>query len=328
MAAIFFSYSHADESIRDRLETHLAMLKREGVIEAWHDRRIVAGSPLDPAISAEVERADLFLCLVSADSLASDYCYSKEMARALERQKAGQAHVIPVILRDCDWKSSPLGKLLAVPRDGKPVVKFPHEDEAFLQVVEAIRNYLGSRAPAVPSRGPAVPPATAPQPAAVAKAPSSASSISVPRSSNLRLRKTFTDADKHIFQEEGFAFVALYFEGSLTELQDRNPGLQTSFKRIDANTFTAYAFVNGRLSTQCRVFLGGMQTGGIAYSGQAESMGNGFNECLIVKADDQGLRFESMGMAHIHGRGGRDQALSQEGAAELYWAMFMEPLQR
>lgn len=328
MATVFFSYSHADESFRDRLETHLAMLKREGAIEAWHDRRIVAGSPLDPAISAEVERADLFLCLVSADFLASDYCYSKEMAWALERQVAGQAHVIPVILRDCDWKRSPLGKLLAAPRDGKPVVKFPHEDEAFLQVVEAIRSYLGSRAPVNSGRSPAASPIMGPQPVAGAKVPPTASAGGGPRSSNLRLRKTFTDADKHLFQEEGFTFIALYFEGSLAELQARNPGLQTSFKRIDANTFTAHVFINGRLGTQCRIFLGGMMSGGIAYSGQAESMGNGFNECLIVKADDQGLRFDSMGMAHIGGRRRQDGALSPEGAAELYWSMFMEPLQR
>ena len=328
MAAVFFSYSHADENLRARLETHLALPKREGVIEAWYDRRIVAGSPLDPAISAQVERSDLFLCLVSADFLASDYCFSKEMTRALERQAAGQAHVIPVILRDCDWKRSPLGKLLAVPRDGKPVVKFPHEDEAFLQVVEAIRGYLGSRASAVPSRGPAMPSAMATQSAGGLQTLTSASPGDGPRSSNLRLRKTFTDADRHIFQEEGFAFVSRYFEGSLTELQARNPGLQASFKRIDANTFTAHVFVNGHLSAQCRVFLGGMMSGGIAYSGQAEAVGNGFNECLMVKADDQGLRFESLGRADLHGRGGRDRALSQEGAAELYWSMFIEPLQR
>ena len=328
MAAVFFSYSHANENLRDRLEKHLAMLKREGVIEAWHDRRIVAGSPLDPAISAEVERADLFLCLVSADFLASDYCYSKEMTRALERQTAGQAHVIPIILRDCEWKRSPLGKLLATPRDGIPIVKFPHEDEAFLQVVQAIRGYLGSRAPAVPCRDSDMPSTMATQSVVGSRAVFAALPTRGPRSSNLRLRKTFSDADKHLFQEEGFAFIAHYFEGSLAELRDRNPGLQASFKRIDANTFTAHVFVNRRLGAECRVFLGGMHIGGIAYSGRAEAMGNGYNECLTVNADDQGLRFESMGMSHIHGRNGRDKALSQEGAAELYWTMFMEPLQR
>lgn len=52
MATIFFSYSHADETLRVELEKHLAMLKRRGLVEAWHDRRIMPGSPLDPAIES------------------------------------------------------------------------------------------------------------------------------------------------------------------------------------------------------------------------------------------------------------------------------------
>lgn len=328
MAFLIFSYSHTDEALRDRLEKHLAMLKREGVIEAWHDRRIVPGTPLDPAIGAQVERADLFLCLVSADFLDSDYCYGVEMTRALERHAAERAHVVPVILRDCDWKHSPLGKLLATPRDGRPVVKFPHEDEAFLQVVEAIRSYLKSRGPGPPNRYPSSP--WSGQPGGSAGNPVAPSQVPVtgPRSSNLRLRKEFTDADKHRFQEEGFEFIARYFEGSLCELQERNPGVEPSYRRIDANTFTARVFLNGRLSAQCRIYIGGFTTGGIAFSNQADSTGNGFNECLTMKADDQGLRFESMGMAHMHRGGGRDKALNHEGAAELYWSMFIEPLQR
>lgn len=43
MVAVFFSYSHRDEDLRDELEIHLSALKREGVIETWHDRRIVLG---------------------------------------------------------------------------------------------------------------------------------------------------------------------------------------------------------------------------------------------------------------------------------------------
>ena len=43
MATVFFSYSHADEALRDQLEKHLTMLKRQGVIETWHDRMIPAG---------------------------------------------------------------------------------------------------------------------------------------------------------------------------------------------------------------------------------------------------------------------------------------------
>ena len=41
---VFYSYSHEDEALRDELNKHLALLKRQGVIRDWHDRRIAAGT--------------------------------------------------------------------------------------------------------------------------------------------------------------------------------------------------------------------------------------------------------------------------------------------
>lgn len=157
MHRIFFSYCHTDEGLRDRLEKHLATLKHQGLIEAWHDRGIDPGQKLDDAISKRLEEADVILLLVSSDFLSSDYCYKKEMGRALERNASGEATVIPVILRACDWKNTPLGELLAVPTDAKPITKWPDEDEAFLDVVSAIRRALKAKpsgsAPSSSSRG-------------------------------------------------------------------------------------------------------------------------------------------------------------------------------
>lgn len=125
MPTLFFSYSHADEALRDQLEKQLAMLKRQGAIETWHDRRIGAGSDFGSEIDDHVNKDDIILLLVSSDFLASDYCYDREMLRAMERHKAGEAVVIPVILRACDWHNAPFGKLNAVPRDGRPVTLWP-----------------------------------------------------------------------------------------------------------------------------------------------------------------------------------------------------------
>ncbi len=35
-----YSYSHKDKTLRDRLDTHLAMLKHEGLINQWQDKFI------------------------------------------------------------------------------------------------------------------------------------------------------------------------------------------------------------------------------------------------------------------------------------------------
>ncbi len=88
------------------------MLKRQGVIEAWQDRRIGAGEELHAQISKHDENDDIILLLVSPDFLASEYCYDQEMLRAMERHGTGEAIVIPVILRPSEgWTGAPFGKL-------------------------------------------------------------------------------------------------------------------------------------------------------------------------------------------------------------------------
>ena len=37
---VFYSYAHRDEALRTELDKHLSLLKRQGVIAGWHDRRI------------------------------------------------------------------------------------------------------------------------------------------------------------------------------------------------------------------------------------------------------------------------------------------------
>lgn len=139
-AALFYSYSHKDETLRDELETHLSPLRREGIIRSWHDRRIGPGKDLEHEINSHLEEANVILLLVSPDFVASDYCYSKEVARALERHQAGEVRVVPVILRPVDWKKLPFGKLLALPKDAYPVTKWQNRDEAFLDVAQGIRH--------------------------------------------------------------------------------------------------------------------------------------------------------------------------------------------
>ncbi|MFC7537181.1 toll/interleukin-1 receptor domain-containing protein [Sphingomonas sp. GCM10030256] len=317
MARLFFSYSHADEALRDQLERQLAMLKRQGIIEAWHDRRIGAGNEWATAIDNHVETDDIILLLVSPDFLASDYCYDREMNRALERHDAGEAIVIPVILRPCDWHHAPFGKLQAVPTDGKPVTLMPNTDAALLEVAQAVRDAAGrltSRAGAQPAGGFGT--------TAVSDA------LSVPaRSSNLRLAKSFTDRDKDRFLLEAFEYLARFFESSLIELGNRNPGVEGHFRRVDANRFTAAVYRHGKAEARCTIFMSsGFGSNSIGFAHGETDQSNSFNEQLTVGSDDQALFLSAMGMA-FHGRG-RDEQLSLEGAAELYWSIFISPLQQ
>lgn len=104
MAKLFFSYAHEDEAHRDELEKHLASLKDQGLIECWHDRRLTPGTDFAVAIDGHLVEADVVLLLVSSSFLASKYCHGIEMQRALDRRKAGECIVVPVVVRPCDWK--------------------------------------------------------------------------------------------------------------------------------------------------------------------------------------------------------------------------------
>ncbi len=139
---LFYSYSHKDERLRDILDVHLSLLQRQDLIAGWHDRKIGAGQEWAGQINEHLEAARVILLLISADFIASSYCYDVELTRAMERHESGHARVIPVILRPCDWHSAPFARLQALPTDGKAITSWSNRDEAFLNVTQGIRKVL------------------------------------------------------------------------------------------------------------------------------------------------------------------------------------------
>lgn len=323
MPSVFFSYSHADEDLRNRLEKHLAIMKRSGAISTWHDRRINAGQEFDRQINEHLLTADVILLLVSADFLHSDYCWGVEVARAMERHERGAALVIPVILRPCDWHDAPFGKLLAATPDGKPVTQFPDVDEGFLHVVTALKSAIKSKVHTGHTA-----PADSPQNRASGGSHLQQPPVPDVRSSNLRVRKTFTDADHDRFADDGFEYMAKFFENSLAELAKRNPKIEGIFKRLDATHFSAKVYENGKERARCRIWVASRRSfaGGIVYSQSDRSDDNSYNESMSVEADEQGMFLKPLGMA-LRDRGD-EVRLTFEGAAEYYWAILMNPLQQ
>ncbi len=139
---VLYSYAHAGEELREQLEKHLAILKWQGVITDWHDRKIGAGREWEGEIDEHLNAAHVILLLISSDFVASDYCYDVEMQRAMERHEAGEARVIPVILRPVDWQAAPFGRLLALPTDGEAVTEWDNQDAAFRDIAKGIRKVV------------------------------------------------------------------------------------------------------------------------------------------------------------------------------------------
>lgn len=316
MAKLFFSYSHKDEELRNELETHLALLKRQGVISSWHDRRISAGSDFTQTISSELESSQIILLLVSANFLASDYCYEKEMTRALDKHKDGSAVVIPVILHPCDWQSAPFGHLRATPTDGKPVSMFANQHEAFTIVAKDIREAAKSESTTKLSSS-----------EAERLVGSGILMHQGDRSSNLRIKRKFDDHERDEFLEDSYEYIARYFDGSLQEFSARNPNIKTRFKRLSDTSFTAFIYDSGERIAQCSIWLSGSSFGspGIAFSQSGDGQTNSYNESISVVDDGYTLQLKPLGMQMFSGR--REDALSKQGAAEYYWSMLVRPLQ-
>jgi hypothetical protein len=150
MTSVFISYAHRDERLKDRFLAHLSALKRERLIDVWHDRMLKPGDHLNQKIEQELAAAEFVVLLISSDFINSDYCTEKEMRRAFARAKLGRCNVAAVILKPCMWQYIPIddegGRLAdftAMSPDGKPVTQWSGgQDAALHTVVTDIRRLI------------------------------------------------------------------------------------------------------------------------------------------------------------------------------------------
>jgi hypothetical protein len=135
---IFSSYAHEDEDMRIEMDKYLKVLKRSGKIDTWNDRALLAGQEWDNKIMTELKEADIVLLLISVDFNASDFIWEKELAEAMRRHEAGEAYVVPIILRNCQWRSMPYSKLQALPKNARPVSSYHSKDDAYTEIAKNI----------------------------------------------------------------------------------------------------------------------------------------------------------------------------------------------
>lgn len=140
----FVSYAHKDEHLCDEFLMHLSMMRRQGILREWYDRCIVPGTDWTKEMHRNLEDSHVFVPLVSADFIASDYCFEVEMRRAIEKHNQGDARVIPVIVRACDWAHPPLVALQPLPQGARPVTSWSNRDEAWNDVTHGIRKAVES----------------------------------------------------------------------------------------------------------------------------------------------------------------------------------------
>ena len=303
----FVSYSHKDEAVLERLRTHLAVLRRDGRIEEWFDRDILAGGEIDTEIAERLESSGLFLLLVSPDFLASDYCVEREMERALELHRSGNARVVPIIVEPCDWTATPLRDLKALPQTDKAISEWTNENNAFLDIVQELRRVLDAEGiPHTAEKGGAT----------VRPAPVRSGGR------RYRVKRDFDEIDRSDFRETAFGVIRDYFERAIAEV-DAIEDLRGRFTSLSGVSFTCTIVNRAREHGTAHITVHGRSKnvgfGDISYSFTENALPNSANGMFTVEADEYELYLSSM-----MGIKGPQERLTPKTAAEQLWEYFLK----
>lgn len=140
---IFCGYAHEDRALFEQLQKAFAVLLRQKQIVVWHYGELLPGAEWESEIERQLDTADIILLLISPSFIASDYCWSKEMQWAITRHSSGEARVLPILLKPTSgWKSTPLGKLQALPTGAKPITNWDKRDDALADVVNGLQRVI------------------------------------------------------------------------------------------------------------------------------------------------------------------------------------------
>jgi hypothetical protein len=139
---VFCCYAREDLKMLKHLKKSLMPLQQSSQITIWSDTNLNAGVEWEKELHQHLESADLILLLISPDFMSSDYCYSTEMKRAIERHTQGDAHVIPILLRPIHWDTAPFAKLQMIPTNARYVTSWPNRDEAFYDIANHINQIV------------------------------------------------------------------------------------------------------------------------------------------------------------------------------------------
>ena len=149
-AKVCTCYAREDDGLRSELHKHMVPMERLGLIQSWYDRDIPPGGDWASEIDEHLRNADFILLLISADFVNSRYCYEVEMKFALQCHDDGTAVVIPILLRQVDYRGLPFARLQALPSDGIPVVSGKEgedpvvRDVAFASIAKSLREAIQS----------------------------------------------------------------------------------------------------------------------------------------------------------------------------------------
>jgi len=302
MANLFLSYSHNDARLVERLNVHLASMKRQVAIETWFDHDILAGEDFSDEIRNALDKADIFIAIITPDYLNSAYCYDIEMQEALKRHAQGTLTVVPVIGQPCDWTSSPFAKLKAIPQDGKPISEFTNENNAFLIIINELRRLIEGRKEKSPGQKQTV-----------------AATIN-----RYRVKQDFDPVDLLNFRDESFKTIFEYFKSAIEEISGVDQ-LKARFVTEQTQQFTCVITNRAKINTSGYISIGVVLSdhfgsNGISYALAERLNQNVYGSNFEIAHSD----YELYWAKHDVFQQRETEKLSAKDIAKTLWELFIE----
>jgi internalin A len=113
---IFVSYAHDDTEWLKTLDPWLKGLRQYAEVEYYDDRQGLGGVDWDAQIKANLETADIFLAVVTANFIASQYIHETELPIARRRRDEGTCIIMPLYMRRCHYRLLDLSNSTSCPK--------------------------------------------------------------------------------------------------------------------------------------------------------------------------------------------------------------------
>ena len=157
---VFISYAREDRIYLERLLRFLSVLEKRGIISVWYDSLLPAGVRFAAEIDECIDRADIFIALISIDFLGSAFCFDHELGRARSVAAQRELTILPVLVSPCDWAATELGTYNALPFGSEYLSESPQVDRLLHAIAREIEKLAMSRSSTRESREPAKRPVT------------------------------------------------------------------------------------------------------------------------------------------------------------------------
>ncbi|MDB5223158.1 MAG: GTPase [Chitinophagaceae bacterium] len=139
---LYISYNDEDKFLKTELHKHLRTFERSGFLKISDRAKVNSGENERNYIRDRLDTANVIVVLLSPDYLNSELNYEVELAKALDRFETKSCLVIPIIIRECNWKSTIL-KIKPILFNGKPIFSDKEKiDEALTDTMHQLKSSI------------------------------------------------------------------------------------------------------------------------------------------------------------------------------------------